>query len=215
MNGLDEVPETLSLPSARLPDNGKHPERPPGFGTAIDHLDKTRHITENRDSSVDLKKDSDLTSLTVDTNYWNWNGDHPLRFENFGMSCYMNSVLQSLLCLKTFTADLLKVHKCHQTTVSQESLTVTITELIMKRQQQHEVVSLRDLSPMLKQVLRAVSTPGKIFTHYVQQDAHEFLNCVLEKLNEEAKQLDKEAEGREGTCVKTVEHSEGCQEKEK
>lgn len=101
--------------------------------------------------------------------------EHFFGLVNFGNTCYANSVLQALYFCRPFREKLLhyKLHKKYQG--SKESLLSCLAELFHNIATQKRRVGT--IAP--KKFVAKLKKENELFDNYMQQDAHEFLNYLL------------------------------------
>eukprot|EP00639_Heterosigma_akashiwo_P031562 CAMPEP_0194662726 /NCGR_PEP_ID=MMETSP0295-20121207/374_1 /TAXON_ID=39354 /ORGANISM="Heterosigma akashiwo, Strain CCMP2393" /LENGTH=152 /DNA_ID=CAMNT_0039544005 /DNA_START=92 /DNA_END=546 /DNA_ORIENTATION=- len=115
--------------------------------------------------------------------------------ENFGNTCYCNSVLQSLYHIEPLRTNLLKYHASKEPPPQNElekwSLAACLGDLFQELTERKNYSSSRVgkrivgghsgyLSP--KRFFRRLQQLNPMFEGYIQQDAHEFLNFLLNDL---------------------------------
>ena len=101
-------------------------------------------------------------------------GERYYGLENFGNTCYANSVLQALYFCKPFRHAILEYHeslpKDHD-----ESLLTALGDLFASISNQKKRTGV--LAP--KKFIERLKKDNVIFNSYMHQDAHEFFNFVV------------------------------------
>ncbi|GFR43192.1 hypothetical protein Agub_g4184 [Astrephomene gubernaculifera] len=116
--------------------------------------------------------------------------------ENFGNTCYCNSVLQALYFCKPFRERLLK----YGATIppnTEENLLVCLAELFNQINVSKKKVGV--ISP--KKFVQRLRRDNELFRGHMHQDAHEFLNYLLNQSCELLEQEARQQEGGRGQAV--------------
>ncbi|KAM6222532.1 ubiquitin carboxyl-terminal hydrolase 29-like [Rhynchocyon petersi] len=147
----------------------------------------TQHLSERRNLSSAFKVDceqkepgrSDIRASW--DSLWQQGGQG---FPNLGNTCYMNSVLQSLLAIPTFVEDLLRPgslwDKCPP-----DALLLGMSRLLALKD--HCDVKVKEY--FLMKMKNSVSSIAEIFSGHTQNDAHEFLSHCLAQMKENMETL--------------------------
>ncbi|KAL7598371.1 ubiquitin carboxyl-terminal hydrolase 4 [Lactuca sativa] len=120
-------------------------------------------------------------------------GERYFGLENFGNTCYCNSVLQALYFCVPFREQLLEYYEKVKNPDVEENLLTCLAELFTQISTQKKKTGV--IAP--KRFVQRVKKENELFRGYMHQDAHEFLNFLL---NELVDILEKETKG-------TKEHS--------
>ncbi|XP_042406278.1 ubiquitin carboxyl-terminal hydrolase 4-like [Zingiber officinale] len=106
-------------------------------------------------------------------------GERYFGLENFGNTCYCNSVLQALYFCVPFREQLLKYYDNKKSVVeADENLLTCLADLFSKICSQKKKTGI--VSP--RRFVQRVKKENELFRSYMHQDAHEFLNFLLNEL---------------------------------
>ncbi|PIN10990.1 Ubiquitin-specific protease [Handroanthus impetiginosus] len=122
-------------------------------------------------------------------------GERYFGLVNFGNTCYANSVLQALYFCVPFREHLLEYYSNNKNQGEvDENLLTCLAELFSQISMQKKVTGV--IAP--KRLVYRVRKDNEIFRGYSHQDAHEFLNYLLNKIVEIL-----EKESHKVTCAET------------
>ncbi|CAC5362373.1 ubiquitin carboxyl-terminal hydrolase 46-like isoform X1 [Mytilus galloprovincialis] len=105
--------------------------------------------------------------------------EHYFGLVNFGNTCYGNSVLQALYFCRPFREKVLQF-KQHQKNNKKETLLTCLADLFYSIATQKKKVGT--IAP--KKFITRLRKEYELFDNYMQQDAHEFLNYLLNRVSE-------------------------------
>ncbi|KAL8097484.1 hypothetical protein AgCh_030568 [Apium graveolens] len=106
-------------------------------------------------------------------------GERYFGLENFGNTCYCNSVLQALYFCVPFRDQLLEYYANNKSSGdAEENLLTCLAELFSQIGTQKKKTGV--IAP--KRFVQRVKKQNELFRGYAHQDAHEFLNFLLNEL---------------------------------
>ncbi|KAH8876841.1 Ubiquitin carboxyl-terminal hydrolase 46 isoform 2 [Schistosoma japonicum] len=121
-------------------------------------------------------------------------GERYFGLVNFGNTCYCNSVIQALFFCKPFRDKVLQYND-RAKNPKKETLLTCLSDLFYSVvSQQRRVGQMRP-----KKFIQKLKRENGLFDNYLQQDAHEFLNYLLNKIADiiRAEQQSTEVEGED------------------
>ncbi|KAI6699567.1 hypothetical protein NL676_013891 [Syzygium grande] len=114
-------------------------------------------------------------------------GERYFGLENFGNTCYCNSVLQALYFCVPFRDQLLDYYANNKIIGDEDNLLACLADLFTQISSQKKKTGV--IAP--KRFVQRLKKQNELFRSYMHQDAHEFLNFLL---NEIVDTLEKEAQ---------------------
>ncbi|KAM7513612.1 hypothetical protein LguiA_003195 [Lonicera macranthoides] len=105
-------------------------------------------------------------------------GERYFGLENFGNTCYCNSVLQALYFCVPFREQLIEYYSNNKSLDAEENLLTCLADLFMQISSQKKKTGV--IAP--KRFVQRLKKQNEIFRSYMHQDAHEFLNYLLNEL---------------------------------
>uniref|UniRef100_A0A7S3D5Z0 Ubiquitin carboxyl-terminal hydrolase n=1 Tax=Palpitomonas bilix TaxID=652834 RepID=A0A7S3D5Z0_9EUKA len=130
-----------------------------------------------------------------------------LGLQNFGNTCYCNSVLQALYHCNSFKERIIELHPLLEAK-EERSLLRELCMLFFEMDSAATKGRKHYIAP--RRFMHVLQEENEIFSGYMHQDAHEFFMFLLNHISDELKQLDRvSGEGGEG------EEKEGKKRKKK
>ncbi|CAI2348114.1 unnamed protein product [Caenorhabditis sp. 36 PRJEB53466] len=146
--------------------------------------------------SSQLEKEISTTDSVTTSN------EHYYGLVNFGNTCYCNSVIQALFFCRPFREKILNYKQTLKKSGStKENLVTCLADLFHNIANQKRRVGT--IAP--KRFITKLKKENELFDNYMQQDAHEFLNYLLNTISEtliEEKNAEKEKASRQNTIKK-------------
>lgn len=108
-------------------------------------------------------------------------------FENFGNTCYANSVLQSLYFCRPFRENLLQ-YAANLPKDAEDNLLTCLADLFVQIHNQKRKVGV--IAP--KRFVQRLKKDNELFRSYMHQDAHEFLYFLFNEISEVLEKSEKD-----------------------
>mmetsp|Transcript_26252 Transcript_26252/g.67522 ORF Transcript_26252/g.67522 Transcript_26252/m.67522 type:complete len:353 (+) Transcript_26252:415-1473(+) len=121
-------------------------------------------------------------------------GERYFGLENFGNTCYCNSVLQALYFCRTFRDKVVRYTPA-EARENEDNLLVCLNDLFTQIGLQKKKTGV--IAP--KRFIQRLKKDNELFRGYMHQDAHEFLNFLLNEMVETLERDEKDRTQRLGT----------------
>lgn len=111
---------------------------------------------------------------------WSNGARSPRGLLNTGVTCYMNSAIQSLIHVPPFSNFLVSVHKGNQPEISKQSVTKDLAQL------QHKMLDpsvTRNIYPAA--IIRRLDDINPMMSVWQQEDSHEYFMSLLSRVQED------------------------------
>ncbi|KAL8167444.1 hypothetical protein V2J09_008943 [Rumex salicifolius] len=133
-------------------------------------------------------------------------GERYFGLENFGNTCYCNSVLQALYFCVPFREQLLEFYANSKNSVeTEENLLTCLADLFLQISSQRKKTGI--LAP--KRFVQRLKKQNELFRSYMHQDAHEFLNFLLNELVDILEKDANTAKNDQDTPMSSEKHADG------
>ncbi|CAB3401346.1 unnamed protein product [Caenorhabditis bovis] len=165
------------------------------FQTAEDLVNQFKKLVQvGANGSSQLEKEITGDSLVGNEHYYG--------LVNFGNTCYCNSVIQALYFCRPFREKILQYkQQLKKSGANKENLVTCLADLFHNIATQKRRVGT--IAP--KRFITKLKKENELFDNYMQQDAHEFLNYLLNTISEtlmEEKNAEKDRQQKHGTIKK-------------
>ncbi|CAL2036873.1 unnamed protein product [Caenorhabditis brenneri] len=124
--------------------------------------------------------------------------EHYYGLVNFGNTCYCNSVIQALFFCRPFREKILNYKQNLRKSSTKETLVTCLADLFQNITTQKRKVGT--IAP--KRFITKLKKENELFDNYMQQDAHEFFNYLLNTISETLlveKNAERDRTARSGT----------------
>ncbi|RWS31771.1 hypothetical protein B4U80_12724 [Leptotrombidium deliense] len=147
-------------------------------------------VADDNKENVDISLENNISQQIKEEEKHIHIEDDPLPLKNLGNTCYMNSIIQSLFVLDCFMSELTDYYETSHDSMTFDAVNMTNALICLYSEyiKQKKLTSAMETEIVVKHLSQLKSCVGEKnsqFKSFMQQDAAEFLDLILNSLKEE------------------------------